>query len=119
MHVAHFFAEDLERVVACREVVRPAEREARRGMVGREERPLVEREEFRAARWELVRPVEAHVGTAATRRHSATTSCRIIMIIQSAVCAAGNRARLAVVIRWGWNGGISGTPCNVESVVCN
>jgi len=75
VQVAHFFAEDLERVVADREVVRPAEREARGVMVGREERLLVEREELRAVRWELVRPVEARVGTAARRR----TSFRIIM----------------------------------------
>jgi hypothetical protein len=66
-------------VVADREVVRPAEREACGVMVGREERPLVEREELRAVRWELVRPVEAHVGTAARRRQSAMTSVRIIM----------------------------------------
>jgi hypothetical protein len=75
----HFIADDLERVVAGREFVRPAEREARRVMVGREERPLVGREELRAARWELVLPVEAHVGTVASRRQSAMTSFRIIM----------------------------------------
>ena len=54
MQVAHFFAEDLERVVAGREVDRWAERAALRG-----------------AERALVRLVDAHVGVAATRRHNA------------------------------------------------
>jgi hypothetical protein len=88
VHVAHFFAEDLERVVADREVVRLADRDALRGMVGREERPLVEREGLRAAepagerralRWELMRPVEATSEPQRSGGRVSMTSLRIIM----------------------------------------
>src|ERR1017187_3393099 len=75
----HPFVEDSECPTAERRSDRAADRGALRG---------AERAEPRR--------VDAQDGTMANRRHSEMTSCRIIMLEQSAVCAAGNRARWVV-----------------------
>ena len=71
----HIFVED----PACPTAERRSDRAADRGAL-------------RGAERGLLRLVEAHAGAAQTMRLSAMTSCRIIMLEQSAVCAAGNRA---------------------------
>src|ERR1035441_10669807 len=68
----HLFGEDPARATAERRSDRAADRGALRG---------AERAEPRR--------VDDQLGTAASRRHSAMTNCRIMMQVQSAVCAAG------------------------------
>ena len=73
-HVVHFFVEDPARATAERRSDRAADRGA-----------------LRCAERELRRLVEAHVGDAAIRRHSAMTNLRIIMQHLLALCAGNNR----------------------------
>ena len=75
----HLFVEDSECPTAERRSDQAADRGALRG-----------------AERGLLRLVEAHAESAASRRQSEMTSCRIIMLEQSAVCVAGNRARWVV-----------------------
>jgi hypothetical protein len=82
----HFFVEDPVRPTAVRRSDRAADRGALRG-----------------AERAVLRLLDAHVGTAASRRQSARTKFRIIMPIQSAVSAGGNHGPLDPCAPGGWD----------------